>query len=158
MKGPVTRLSSSFVYNNANNASFLSWNLRQYVQTFKVFWKTRIAVRFTSSSSLSIRSFFCICFDIYTFFYVLNSLFKCLTPSGDGFHCLNKFHDTAPLTLFGRLGSWNDPYGTMLIHSSLDQFSFQFKLIIWWATTSAEIYLSMDILTNPDRVVHEQKR
>ena len=39
------------------------------------------------------------------FFHVFKSLFKCFTPSGDGFHCLNKFHDTAPLTLFGRLRS-----------------------------------------------------
>ena len=36
MKGAVTRLSSwSFVYNNASNASFLSWNLRHYITNNK---------------------------------------------------------------------------------------------------------------------------
>ena len=45
--------------------------------------------------------------------------------------------------LFGRLGSYTTPYGT-IIHSSLDPFSVQLKLMNWYATTLAKIDLSSD--------------
>ena len=49
----------------------------------------------------------------------------------------------------------------MLKHSSLDLFSFQFKLINWYNNVSKDIsfqrYLVLDILTNPERVTLTKK-
>ena len=43
-------------------------------------------------------------------YHVLNSLFKCLTPSADGFHCLKKIRDTAPLNPFRKAKVEYDPF------------------------------------------------
>ena len=100
VKGPVTRLSSSFVYNHDNNASFL---ICSNVQSFLK--NKNCAVGFNLLQVCRSVPSFVFAVIFIPSFHVLNSLFKCLTPSGDGFHCLNQFRNASPLILFGRLGS-----------------------------------------------------